>query len=125
MRFEKRSPRDAVVAQSGQRRRWDDAASVTFHADFLKSDASTRFEGAIVDFPRWGAWAASLPGKLWSRVLCELDIRRKTAELEAFDDRALRDIGLSRCEIDLAVRHGRHWLRAPGPPPARSRRPFP
>lgn len=76
--------------------------------DAVKSGASMRFEAASIDLPSWGAWAASLPVKLWSRMLREREIRRMSAEVEALDDRMLKDIGLSRCEINLVVRDGRH-----------------
>jgi uncharacterized protein YjiS (DUF1127 family) len=54
------------------------------------------------------AWATSLLAKLWSRVLRAREIRRMRAGWETFDDRMLNDIGVSRCEIDLIMRHGRH-----------------
>lgn len=75
----------------------------------VKSGASARFETASIDSPRWAARAAAPLGKLWARVLRAHEIRRMKAELKALDDRALKDIGLSRFEIDLVARHGRHW----------------
>jgi uncharacterized protein YjiS (DUF1127 family) len=54
------------------------------------------------------AWVTSLFVKLWSGVLRAREIRRMRAGLETLDDRMLNDIGVSRCEIDLIVRHGRH-----------------
>jgi uncharacterized protein YjiS (DUF1127 family) len=41
----------------------------------------------------------------WIRY--QRQVRRDTALLMAFDDRALADIGLSRGEILYAVQHGR------------------
>jgi uncharacterized protein YjiS (DUF1127 family) len=55
----------------------------------------------------WLAWIASLLGRLSSRVLRERKIERARAALYALDDRTLKDIGISRHEIDLVARHGR------------------
>jgi len=47
----------------------------------------------------------------WWRVYCDWQRRRQAiAELEAFSDRELNDIGVRRSEIDSAVRHG-IWRR--------------
>jgi uncharacterized protein YjiS (DUF1127 family) len=57
--------------------------------------------------PGWTAWILSIPGKLWSTLLLERDVRRSRDALLALDDRTLKDIGLSRSEIDRAARYGR------------------
>jgi uncharacterized protein YjiS (DUF1127 family) len=49
----------------------------------------------------------------WWRAYCDWHRRRQAiAELEAFSDRELNDIGMRRSEIDWAVHHGiwRHPL---------------
>ena len=53
------------------------------------------------------ARATSLLVKLWSRVLRAREIRRMRAGWGTFDDRMLNDIGASRYEIDLIMKHGR------------------
>jgi uncharacterized protein YjiS (DUF1127 family) len=57
----------------------------------------------------WTASLASILAELWSRALRERKNRWAIAELLALDDRMLKDIGLSRGEIDHAARHGRPW----------------
>ena len=47
----------------------------------------------------------------WWRAYCDRHRRRQAiAELEAFSDRELNDIGVRRSEIDWAVHHG-IWRR--------------
>ena len=47
----------------------------------------------------------------WWRAYCDWHRRRQAiAELEAFSDRELNDIGVRRSEIDSAVHHG-IWRR--------------
>ena len=47
----------------------------------------------------------------WWRAYCDRHRRRQAiAELEAFSDRELNDIGVRRSEIDCAVHHG-IWRR--------------
>jgi uncharacterized protein YjiS (DUF1127 family) len=46
------------------------------------------------------SWRVALPGKLWSWMLRAYRARRARAALEALDDRMLRDIGVSRHEIE-------------------------
>lgn len=45
--------------------------------------------------------------KLPEKAAEEKEIKRAIRELKSFDDRQLRDIGIPRGEIELAVRHGR------------------
>jgi uncharacterized protein YjiS (DUF1127 family) len=45
---------------------------------------------------------------LWSKILRERDIRRIRADWERVDDRTLRDIGISRHQIEYA-RDARYW----------------
>jgi uncharacterized protein YjiS (DUF1127 family) len=42
----------------------------------------------------------------WSRMRSRRDSRLGIAELRSLDDRSLRDIGISRCDIEYFVRHG-------------------
>jgi uncharacterized protein YjiS (DUF1127 family) len=60
-------------------------------------------------FPAGLAWIASILGGLSSRVLREREVGRSRAALYALDDWTLKDIGISRHEIDLVARHGRRW----------------
>lgn len=53
-----------------------------------------------------GASLTSLAGKLWSRVRAMRDRRLAMAELRSLDDRALRDIGICRFDIECFARHG-------------------
>ena len=122
MQFQKRSPRDAIVAHAGLTRRRDDNILGTCDGgsrgarDGHWSGADAESMAVVASGwlcsgdmnDRWGVTAASLLAKLWSRVLRAREIRRMTAELQALDDRTLKDIGTSRCEIELVVRHGRH-----------------
>jgi uncharacterized protein YjiS (DUF1127 family) len=52
-------------------------------------------------------WLLQTAGKLWRRFNKQLEYLRKRRELMALDDRMLKDIGISRMEIDYAVYHGR------------------
>ena len=51
--------------------------------------------------------------RLFVRALAEYRSRKAARELQSFDDRLLRDIGISRDSIDWAVRHGREYDAAP------------
>jgi uncharacterized protein YjiS (DUF1127 family) len=59
--------------------------------------------------PGWVARAATIFGKLWSGILRKGELRRSRIALQALDDRTLKDIGISRYEIDRVVRYGRQW----------------
>ena len=64
-----------------------------------------------------GAWFAQAANIMWSAVrpvvkvafkaIAEFHARRAVRDLQHFDDRMLRDMGLTRGTIDYAVRHGR------------------
>jgi uncharacterized protein YjiS (DUF1127 family) len=47
----------------------------------------------------------SIVAKIRSRIRRRRE-RRLAAELHCFDDRSLRDIGLSRCDVEYLMRHG-------------------
>lgn len=51
------------------------------------------------------AAALALPARLWR----EVQLRRATRKLEGMDDRMLGDIGISRADIEGAVRAGRRY----------------
>jgi uncharacterized protein YjiS (DUF1127 family) len=62
-----------------------------------------------VVLPGWSASISLLAAKLWSRVRGERDRRVAMAELRSLDDRALRDIGICRCDIECFARDGDRW----------------
>jgi len=67
---------------------------------------------APTDFAVWRARInsiTSIVAELWSRMRREREIRRISAAWETIDDRTLKDIGISRCEIEYA-RDERHWI---------------
>jgi uncharacterized protein YjiS (DUF1127 family) len=57
-------------------------------------------ETARADYAGHRPWRMALPGKLWSWMLRAYRARRARAALDALDDRMLRDIGVSRHEIE-------------------------
>jgi uncharacterized protein YjiS (DUF1127 family) len=68
-------------------------------------DSARRAETARTNFTRPRAWITSTTSiitELWSRVLREREIRRIRAAWETIDDRTLKDIGISRYEIEYA-----------------------
>ena len=56
----------------------------------------------------WIISITSFFAELWSRMRREREIRRIRAAWEMIDDRTLKDIGISRYEIEYA-RDARHW----------------
>jgi uncharacterized protein YjiS (DUF1127 family) len=60
---------------------------------FAYAEALRRFIGRV--------WS------LWLRLECRLDRWRERWQLLGADEGLLKDIGLSRCGVDWAVRHGR------------------
>jgi uncharacterized protein YjiS (DUF1127 family) len=65
-----------------------------------------RSEPAPAASPGWGASIASLAGKLQSSMRRGRDRRLAMAELRTLDDRSLRDMGISRYDIEHIARHG-------------------
>jgi len=68
-------------------------------------------ETAARNFAGWRAWItsiASIISEWWSRIRGERELRRLGAAWEGIDDRTLRDIGISRLEIEYG-RPPRHW----------------
>jgi uncharacterized protein YjiS (DUF1127 family) len=62
---------------------------------------------APTDFAGWRTSITSIVAELWSRLLRERKIRRIRAAWEMIDGRTLKDIGISRYEIEYG-RHARH-----------------
>src|SRR5262249_5120462 len=60
---------------------------------------------------RWTSFLPAILSKLTASLKAELRARRAIAELAGMDDRMLRDMGISRSEINAAVR------RVPQPDP--------
>lgn len=68
-------------------------------------------ETGFTDFAgrrRWITSVISFFAELWSRIGHAREIRRIRAVWETIDDRTLKDIGISRYEIEYA-REARHW----------------
>jgi uncharacterized protein YjiS (DUF1127 family) len=53
---------------------------------------------------------AAVRGVAWliAAIAAELRTRGDMRQIEAMDDRMLKDIGLGRCEIEYRVRYGSH-----------------
>jgi uncharacterized protein YjiS (DUF1127 family) len=70
---------------------------ITYRAD---SDTSA---------PHWSlaAWVGAVAARCARAIANELRIRRDTRALMLMSDRMLKDIGLTRVQIDRAVRYGR------------------
>ena len=52
------------------------------------------------------AIAVGLLRRLFEKIAFELEVRRSLREVQGFDDKMLRDIGLQRGGIEHALRHG-------------------
>jgi uncharacterized protein YjiS (DUF1127 family) len=57
----------------------------------------------------WRALLLSMLARPWRSLARAAEMRRMPRTLEALDDRSLRDIGLSRHDIDVVARYGRDW----------------
>ena len=57
----------------------------------------------------WLAPIASSVASFWSRCCQKRHARLMRAELQALDDRMLKDIGLQRLEIESALLHGERF----------------
>lgn len=56
--------------------------------------------------PRWLRRVASLPGRFWSKLRHWHEQWRAARALYAFNDRMLKDIGISRCDIEYLQQGG-------------------
>ena len=82
----------------------DDKAQVSLPRREAGQEALVRIEEPIStqqapNAPRWYVSISAMVIFLLSKMRDELAIRRAMAELRDLDDRMLRDIGLSRCDI--------------------------
>ena len=57
--------------------------------------------------PRRLPWILSVAARVWSRLLRTRQAKRARAALHGLDDRMLKDIGVSRCEIAWVAEHGK------------------
>jgi uncharacterized protein YjiS (DUF1127 family) len=62
------------------------------------------------DRPNWAIRVWRFVACRWTNWRREQRMRQAVATLAEFDDRSLRDVGISRSEIDYVVRHGRAEL---------------
>ncbi|WP_374651811.1 DUF1127 domain-containing protein [Dongia sp.] len=62
---------------------------------------------ALADLPHFGrsshGGATSLPRRLLAFLFDCLEIRRQRRALEALDERMLKDIGISRCDVEAEI----------------------
>ncbi len=61
------------------------------------------------DFGSWRSRSLSALVELWARVVRLRNASRAAAQLAAMNDHMLKDIGISRAEIEHVVRYGRRW----------------
>jgi uncharacterized protein YjiS (DUF1127 family) len=115
MRFESEWPGDAIAAPicrtyDREDVLFDSLAGRPWNRLDSRSDEADR-EMATTDLVGWRASItsiASVVAGLWRRILREREVRRIRAGWERVDDRTLRDIGISRHEIEYA-RDPRYW----------------
>jgi len=74
------------------------ARTAALPAEWHGHGASARTDGHVSLWRIAAAW--------WSSMRRAVERRRAIAEMRALDDRALRDIGVYRCDIDQIARHG-------------------
>ena len=72
----------------------------------VKTEYIERSEKTRAAVARWSTSIASFLANLRSRIRGGRDSRLAIAELRAFDDRGLRDIGISRCDIEHPAGRG-------------------
>jgi uncharacterized protein YjiS (DUF1127 family) len=70
-----------------------------------RSAVTTCRKTVRADRPRWIRWVASLPARLWSNLIRGNERRQAGWALYALDDRMLKDIGISRSDIEY-LQHG-------------------
>ena len=69
------------------------------------STLSLRSNGANA----YGSGTGSRFTGIFGAILAEMRARRAARQVESMSDEMLRDIGVSRSNIDQAVRSGRSW----------------
>ncbi len=72
----------------------------------VKTEYTERSEKTRATAAGWSTSIASFLANLRSRIRRGRDSRPAIAELRAFDDRGLRDIGISRCDIEHPASRG-------------------
>lgn len=77
----------------------------------MKPQLFGQFNGPQIEFFRDAPARTSIFSRLWTSLLRAREQRRARAALRSFDDRMLRDIGISRSEIEQIVRYGEGWGR--------------
>jgi len=75
-------------------------------AALVKTESVERSERTRAAAAGWSKSIASFLASLRSRIRRGRDSRLAIAELRAFDDRKLRDIGISRCDIEHLADRG-------------------
>jgi uncharacterized protein YjiS (DUF1127 family) len=75
-------------------------------ADLAKTEYAERSEGTRAASAGSSTSGASFIARFRSRIRGWRDRRLAIVELRALDDRALRDIGISRCDIEHLAGHG-------------------
>jgi uncharacterized protein YjiS (DUF1127 family) len=73
--------------------------------------ACVNADDAPTNLAGWRAWITSISSvvaELWSKMRRDREIRRIRAAWEMVDDRTLKDIGVSRYEIQYGM-NARHW----------------
>ena len=118
MRFESEWPGDAIadpICRTYDREDvfFDSLAGRSWNRLDGRSDGTGRrcAESATTDLAGWRASItsiASVVAGLWRRIFREREVRRIRAGWERVDDRTLKDIGISRYEIEYA-RDPRNW----------------
>ncbi len=76
--------------------------------DHAVSEPAETEQTDLVDRPRWSISITSILAVLWSRILHHREIRCIKAAWETIDDRTLKDIGVSRYDLERA-RDARRW----------------
>lgn len=74
---------------------------------------TARPTAARANRPRWALRVASLAARLWSKLLHGHEQRRASWALNALNDRMLKDIGMSRSDIEYLQQGGEtyHTIR--------------
>jgi uncharacterized protein YjiS (DUF1127 family) len=84
---------------------WDKArARIIRRAEAARAQALRDLAGVVLRPLRIAAWAvAATAGSWWRAYALRRERNAAVRELRALDDRTLKDIGISRCEIDWVV----------------------
>jgi uncharacterized protein YjiS (DUF1127 family) len=75
----------------------------------IEADAVASLETVPTTLPSRGARAMALLAELWARARRRREIMRMRAGWQTLDDRTLKDIGLSRHEVDIFSGRNRRW----------------